>query len=62
MDKSIDYIFNHNKKLFLNMKLDQLNNLLIDYYLLLSINSFDNDVIQKNINYINTILYNKKNN
>ena len=62
MDKSIDYIFNNNKKLFLNMKLDQLNNLLIDYYLLLSINSFDNDVIQKNINYIHTILYNKKNN
>lgn len=62
MDKSIDYIFNYNKKLFLNMNLDQLNNLLIDYYSLLSINSFDNDVIQKNINCIHTILYNKKNN
>lgn len=62
MDKSIDYLFNHNKKIFLNMNLDQLNNILIDYYSLLSINSFDNDVIQKNINCINSIIYNKKNN
>lgn len=62
MDKTINDILNDKNDLFESMNYIQLNYLLNDYYLLLSTNSFNNDIIQKKINDIHTILYNKKNN
>lgn len=62
MDKTINDILNDKNNSFESMNYIQLNYLLNDYYLLLSTNSFNNDIIQKKINDIHTILYNKKNN
>jgi len=62
MDKTIIDILKEKDDSFESMNYIQLNYLLNDYYLLLSTNSFNNDIIQKKINDIHTILYNKKNN
>ena len=62
MDKIIIDIVKEKDDSFESLNYIQLNYLLNDYYLLLSTNSFNNDIIQRKINNIHTILYNKKNN